>query len=165
MTTVAAVSDGEHVWMAADSLVNVYDRPIIGGVRKIRRLPVSESSDALIGFCGDGGLADLLDARVTLPPAPADGDLQQWAASVSYAVTDAAVEAGLVEDGRIDGHLLLAYRGRLWTLLHAQAIPHPDGVAALGSGEGLAIGAIRAVEIACLRDRYSGMPMQIEMIC
>lgn len=177
MTTLAAIAKDGQVWMAADSMTTVYDRPIPNAARKIRRLPVGHA-EALIGVCGDGGLADLLTTRVTLPSLEGMGDLQIWAAHVAYVVTDRAIEAGLTEDGRVDGHFLLGHAGQLWTLIHAQAIPHPDGIAALGSGEALAIGAIdaleasndpvqtlgRALQIACHRDRYSAGPVYVELV-
>lgn len=176
MTTVAALAADGRVFMAADSCTNVYERPIVGGAHKIRRVPAGVGS-ALLGFCGDGGLADTVaaDLKLDAEPSESDEDRQSWASAVARAVTDLAVGAGFIEDGRLSGTLLLAWRGYLWTLSHAHAIPIPDGVAAIGSGEGPAMGALdvlrelptvspaaavrRAVEIACARDRYSMPPL------
>lgn len=181
MTTVAALAVNGEVHMAADSLTNVYDRPIIDGARKIRRKLVGTGGgEALVAVCGDGGLADLIAYQLFLDAAPGVGeDLGPWAAAVAKAVTELAVEAGLTEGGRLDGTLLLGFRGRLWTLTHAQAIPIPDGVAALGSGEGPAMGAmdvlratdtaladvVRAATVVAIgRDKHSAEPVYVESL-
>ncbi len=178
MTTVVAVAVGGAVFMAADSMTNVYERPV-ASARKIVRLAAGDG-EVLIGFAGDGGLPGALVANLKIDGQPAEGeDPQAWAWSVASATTEIGVEAGLVENGRLDGNLLLGWRGRLWTLVHRQAIPHPDGRGALGSGEGPAIGALdafmamgmepaeavtRAVQIGCNRDRYSGGPIRLEVL-
>jgi ATP-dependent protease HslVU (ClpYQ) peptidase subunit len=177
VTTIAAVARDGRVHMAADSLTNIYDRPVFDGARKIRRIPVGESSEALLAVCGDGGLADLATAR--LHPSRPDGDLQAWAAGIAYEISGLAVEHGLIEQGRLDGSLLLGFDGSLWHITHGQAIPIPDGVAAAGSGEGPAMGALDvllsrgedtgeavrlAVEVACHRDKHSAGPIYTESI-
>lgn len=178
MTTVVACCDGDNVVMAADTCTNVYERPIVGGAVKIAYVDAGDET-VIVGFAGAGGLAGVVPTLKFEDP-PEDGeDPQAWAHGVAMAVTQAALEANLVEDGQMDGHLLLGWRGRLWTLVHAMAIPHPDGRAALGSGEGPAIGALDAflqtgmrpveavrlaAEIACRRDRYSMPPIQLEVL-
>jgi hypothetical protein len=72
-------------------------------------------------------------------------DCQAWAMSVAVELNRWAVETGITQDGRMDGSVLLGWHGRLWTCSEVQAIPHPDGRAALGSGEGPAIGALDAL--------------------
>lgn len=80
----------------------------------------------------------------------------------------------------MDGTVLLGYAGRLWTLTHAQAIAHEEPcVAALGSGEGPAMGAmhvflragceasiavVEAVKIGILLDRNSGGDVRHEAL-
>lgn len=181
MTTVVAAARDGIVAMAADSLTNVYERPIVNGARKIRRIKVGEG-EALLGFCGSGGLtAAVYDIKFDDEPDPAkDADVAQWAATVAGALQDWAADAGLTEGGRIDGSILLGWRGRLWTISEIQAIPHPDGRAALGSGEGPAIGAldvlldhldadlpdavIEAVKVGINRDRNSAAPFYLEVL-
>lgn len=179
MTTIAALADGKRVWMAADSCTNVYDRPLPlpGTAGKIRRLKVGEET-ALLGYCGDGALPSLVEASMTVHQPGEDEELDVWAHAVARAVTQMAVEAGLVESGRLDGSVLLGFRGRLWVLAHMQALVIIDGVCALGSGEGPAIGVLDAlngsrpaaelvglaVEIACRRDRYSEPPVSFDSV-
>lgn len=177
MTTVAAVASGGSVYMAADTCTNVYDRPI-ASARKLRTLAAG-GERILLGLCGDGALADLAETELHLEDPPHDGAAHLFAVHVARRLTTLSVDFGLVQDGRMDGSAVLGWRGRLWTLVHQQAIPHPDGIAAVGSGEGPAIGALdallangvdpaaavlRAVEIGCARDRYSEPPIQVETL-
>lgn len=179
MTTVCAVARKGRVVMGADSMTNVYDRPVYG-VLKVRRFPAGPG-ECLLGICGDGATADLLTAHLTIPTPPGDSaSLQPWALSVAQAVTSVAIEYGILTDGRMDGSVLLGHAGHVWTLSHQQATPHHDGVAAIGSGEGPAIGAIdyglergddnlesliiRAVLIGMNRDRYSGGTATVETL-
>ncbi|MCU1590656.1 MAG: hypothetical protein JWP11_1912 [Frankiales bacterium] len=179
MTTIAAVARDGQVWMAADSATNVYDRPIFDGARKIRRINAS-GREFLLGCCGAGGMADVMGYRLAATLAAGMGeltDLQYWAANVAWAANVLAVEAGLAENGRQDGSLLLGCAGQLWVLSEVQAIRIPDGVCALGSGEGPAMGALdilleqgaaeaesvrRAVDVAVARDRHSQAPVYVE---
>lgn len=182
MTTIAALAVSGHVFMAADTVTNVYDRPIVGAVQKIRRVPIGQDGhkgECLIAVCGDGALADMVSHLLVLDSVPAEGDdSQSWAAAVARACTALAVEQGLTEAGRLDGTLLLGWNGQMWSMPHGQAIRHLDGVAALGSGEGPAIGALdalrnqmdpeiavtTAVHIAIERDKHSMAPVQTETL-
>lgn len=178
MTTVAAVARAGRVHMAADSRTNVYDRPV-DSVRKVLRMSCGDF-EFLLGVSGDGGLPGLLGAHWQLEDGPVSGeDMQPWAHKVAEAVTDLARTWGMVDEGRLNSNLILGAGGRLWTLSHAQAICHPDGIAAIGSGEGPAIGAIdallargvdpakavsEAVAIAIVRDPHSAGPIHTESL-
>lgn len=184
MTTVAAVADGTTVWMGADTMTQVYDRPIIGGARKVRRLRSATDVAVLLGVCGMGALAHVLEtAQVELlcEPPTDEASLNRWAGEVCVRATAVAAAHHLVEDEQLDGTLLLGYLGRLWTLSNSVAIPHRDGVAALGSGEGQAMGALaalaaytdlhpaerveRALSIAAAYDKHTAAPFDIEELC
>lgn len=144
VTTAVAIARDGVVVMAADSLTNLYERPLPGSARKIVTVPVGDTAaNALIAVCGDGALADILRSDLHLDAAPTDDhdDEQRWASAVARAITDLARDAGVVDNGHLDGTLMLGYRGRLWIITHAQAIPVLDGLAAIGSGEGVAMGA------------------------
>lgn len=175
-----AYGDGSTVWMASDSLTNVYDRPIISGVRKLLRLPAGGGYQVLLGVAGAGGLPGCLTANLKIDAVPLPGeDVDAWAHAIACAITDIATEAGLMEDGDIDGSVLLGWGGRVWTISQSCACAHPDGRAAIGSGEGPAIGAldvlldtgvdpseavVRAAQVGIARDRYSGGPVQMERL-
>lgn len=181
MTTILAVATEAGVLMAADSMTNVYDRPIPGAVKKIRRIKVG-TGEALFAVCGVGGLAAAAD-HLDIDTEPDLGDedaVQSWANEIAASVQLWAAQVGLVNEGRMDGSILFAWRDRLWTISEVQAIPHPDRRAALGSGEGPALGAFdalvdvaglkphdavyHAMRIAIDRDRNSGDPIQIELL-
>lgn len=184
MTTVVAIARDGVVVMGADSLTNVYERPVYGGAIKVRRVPLEGGGEALLGVSGAGALGDLYAYRLTLPALPVDAwhshaDLQQWAAQCAWSLTDLAREAGVTQDGQIDGNVLLGAAGQLWTVANYMAIPHPDGSAALGSGEGPALGALdalgtyvddlaervrQALHIAQARDKHTASPMHVEVL-
>lgn len=182
MTTVVAAARDGLVAMAADTMVNVYDRPVPGGVSKILRVPAGRGQ-VLLGCAGFAGIIGVLAAGLHIDGEPEDdAAVHPWAHAVAHAVTDLAVDAKLTDDsGRMDAHLILGWRGQLWTLGHMVAVPARDGVAAIGSGEGPAIGALdallevagheplaqlvaRAARIAAARDRYSGGPLDVHLL-
>jgi ATP-dependent protease HslVU (ClpYQ) peptidase subunit len=185
VTTVAAVAAAGSVWMCADSMTNVFDRRMPGAARKIMRLE-ARSVPMLIGTSGNAGMTGRLRAAWNAEEAPllpneaSAEQLQDWADEVSTLLTQPILDAGMVDaDGRMDGHFLLGAAGNIWTIYHHAAIRHADGRAAVGTGEGLVLGALdvmlgageapevalqRAVEIACARDLWSGLPMQFEVL-
>jgi ATP-dependent protease HslVU (ClpYQ) peptidase subunit len=185
VTTVLGIARQGMVVMAADSVTNVYDRPIRNGAKKIRRLHIGAIGTALLGIAGDGALGALAQAYLKVDGEPMEGqESQGWADALADALTQIAVEHGVVENGRLDGNCILGWNGRLWTICHSQAIPHEDGVAAVGTGEGPAIGALDvllsqyvdgppevlvdaakiAAEIGINRSVGSATPIQLELL-
>lgn len=185
MTTIVAAAVDGTVYMASDSATNVYERPIIGGINKLLRLPVAAGGEVLIGVTGSGGLPGCISANLKIEQVPADpDDADSWAHAIACAISEIAVQAGLTDEGKMDGGVLLGWGGRLWSLGHSTACAHPDGRAALGSGEGPAMGALdvlldggeddepadpatavlRAALIGCRRDRYSEPPVWLEIL-
>ncbi len=164
--------------MAADALVTVFDRPVPAGVLKLFRHPAKDGGEVLLGCSGHAALVTILRTGLKLDAVPAaDEDGQAFADAVALAVTGLAREHGVTEDGQLDGAILLGWNGRLWTLAHAVAIYHHDGIATIGSGEGPAIGAMdallalgddpagvvkKALSIAINRDRHTAGPVTYE---
>lgn len=183
MSVAAALALPQGVYFAADTLNNVYQRPVPRAARKLRRLRAGDE-DVLAAFAGHGGLPTVLAANSELLPAvPRDREQSphDWAHSVAYTITEEAHRLGITNsDGQIDASILLGWNGHVWTLTDYQAIPHRDGVGAIGCGEEIAIGALevlrtstdlhpldqvrRAVEIACKYDRYCGEPIDTEAL-
>jgi ATP-dependent protease HslVU (ClpYQ) peptidase subunit len=189
MTAAIAYGDGQNVWMAADSMTNIYTRPVLSA-KKIARLAVTQTGGldldpfALISTAGDGGLMQLI--RKWTPPEFATGsDVDAWAQTVAEAITMMAIANGMTEGGRMGASCLLGFQGRVWTISHMYAVSHPDNISAIGSGEGPAIGAldaqlerskqdhgawsyspenmlIRAMKIAINRDQHVAGEIQIE---
>lgn len=191
MTTVLALARDGEVVMAADSRSNVYDR-VIPGVHKILRLKEGKHDpnwiverprrQILIGFSGRAALVDLVLAHLTfeLPGDPTDQEnCDAWAAALARSITDLAVEARLTDDGELDGSFLIGWAGQLWHCSHQLAMRMPDGISAVGSGEGYAIGALdallncdvppgdavaRACQMAVTRDCHSDGPINVHLL-
>ncbi|GAA3751026.1 hypothetical protein [Micromonospora maritima] len=180
MTTVVAAAVDGKVFMAADSATNVYERPVVGGIRKLLRLKAGALGEVLLGVAGAGGLPGCIQASLQIDSVPLeDEDVDAWAHAIACAITEIATEAGLLEDGSLSGSVLLGWNGHLWTLGHACACAHPDGRAAIGSGEGPAMGAldvllddgadpayavVRATQAGIRLDRFSEGPVNAEVL-
>ncbi len=180
MTTVAAIARNGAVHMAADCQTNVYDRPVSCGVPKIVRLWL-DGEEVLIGFSGDGAMPGLIAAELPAAvkrPQPGTSP-DSWATTVARAITTIAAANGCTCEGRMDSHMILAWRGSVWSINHMMAVTHSDGIAAIGSGEGPAMGAMdaflasnvhpahavrQALHVAVSRDRYSGLPIVCERL-
>ena len=148
MTTVVGYARAGAVAIASDTAMSLGNRPILGS-KKLFRLGAG-SSEVLLGFCGAGAGGTLLrkgwpDLGLSAPSKTDAASLQDFAEDVAIAVTKLYVDAGIVEDGRMDGNLLLAFRGGLWTVSHHQAMFHEDGMASIGTGDDLALGALIAM--------------------
>lgn len=182
MTTVLGLARDGMVWMAADSQVSLCERPMPGSVRKILRVPVGgrdSGNEVLIGVAGDGAIAGLARRflKIESLPGPDEDDVQDFVDQIAQGLSELARDHGIVEEGRMAAMLLLGWNGRLWTLVHSQAIPHRDGVAGVGSGSDAGLGAldallrqgvdpvaavVEAVEIAIGRDLNSAGPVHAE---
>ncbi|MGK5677495.1 hypothetical protein [Actinoplanes sp. URMC 104] len=191
MTTVVGLAGLTGLWMAADTMTHVYERPV-SGASKIVRLPMAGGQHLLLGFDGSPGMpaialrlwTDELKGDVELPPSV--DLLPAFTALIASALTEAFREAGMTDmEMRLDGTMLLGVPGgeglepTLWTITHHTAIRHLDGRGAVGSGEGPAVGALdalltlgvkpgdavrQACEIGVSRDRSSGLPVLVETL-
>ncbi len=152
MTVVAAIARAGRVVMAADWQTGYGGIQAVFGARKVRRLAVGHDQ-ALVAASGNGALLGVLQRHLTVdaPDAAASLDeLQRWADVVAsgatevYAGTEPSLLRGADSDSAasMDGALLLGYRGHLFYLFTHQAVHVPDGIATLGSGSELALGAV-----------------------
>lgn len=183
MTTVLGLARDGLVWMAADSQVSLCERPMPGAVRKILRVPVGgrdSGNEVLIGVAGDGAIAGLARRflKIESLPGPDEDDVQDFVDQIAQGLSELARDHGILDEGRMAAMLLLGWNGRLWTLVHSQAIPHHDGIAGVGSGSDAGLGAldallrqqgidpvaaiVEAVEIAIGRDLNSAGPVYAE---
>jgi ATP-dependent protease HslVU (ClpYQ) peptidase subunit len=180
MTTLLACVDGGQTTMAADTYTTICGRPQPDSARKIRQYAPTNTAKVLLGTAGDGSIHNILDGSgFELPTLDhltqgvgTDTDWQRWANQTAYRIHRTVSPA--------TGAHLLACANRLWTLLGAQAIFHPAGRAALGTGADAALGALEAfvvsegtdrewavgaaVRIACRLDVDSNEPIQTETI-
>lgn len=141
MTVIAAVAREGRVWMAADTASHAgttrYAAP-----PKIRHHP----NGVLVAAAGQTAILAALRDPELIPDCDTD-DLDEWAQCTAERITAAllAVEPPLVDDGSINGEILLARAGRLWYIDANLATPARDGVAVLGSGSDIAYGAVQAL--------------------
>lgn len=194
MTTVAAVTNGLSVWMAADGIAVDEANRRWPEPHKIARLPVfteaasrqGERAEALIGIGGAIALVALVQHELTLEQAPARGDdrdLYMWAHSVARAITGLALELRppiTDAEGHLDGLGLLGFAGRLWSLTENAATPLPPAWA-IGTGGEYALGAVHAQMVAAperapedvlrtalataiVHDGSSGHPVHVERV-
>lgn len=182
MTTVAAYAKDGAVYMASDTVCNVGSRHV-GGVGKILKFPVGDGAEhTLIAYSGAAAGAGLLRSGLEKGiESPVDGsDLQGWADDLALTITGLYVDAGCLDDGKMDANLLIGFQGNVWTLNHATAVRHPDGIASIGSGADIALGALealrshtqftptRCVAIACGiaidNDCYSGGDVSVQVV-
>ena len=153
MTVVAAVARDGHVTMAADTCTNYAGTDLCGAVkiRTLRWTSPSGPDAALIAASGNGALAAVAAREVRLstdngavPDASNVAAVQSWADEIATAVAEVMAKQSppILDENRIDGALLLGWSGHLFYLFTHQAARVPDGVAALGTGTDVALGAM-----------------------
>lgn len=149
MTVIAGCADGRTVWMGADSQATGDDDRKWRD-RKLSRIAVGRTGEAMIGAAGDSRLSPLV-RKICAPfdPNPHDdADCDGWAQAIAEAFTSLAVETVppiTGENGCVEGYVLLGYAGRLWMLTTSIAVPIPDEFTAIGSGGDYALGALAAL--------------------
>ena len=176
MTVIVGIATGATIHLAADRQVQ-YGNQAVHGARKLRRIAL-DGGDVVIGVAGSGALmtttARML-AQTGLPNVPpnaaADDAVDDWANMVAEAITALAAATNPPvtitregQSGDIDGAVLLGVAGRLYYLFGNQSARAVDGIATLGIGSELALGAVlvglrhgltpdevaaHAVELAC----------------
>lgn len=148
MTVVAAVAHDGKVVMAADRRSN-YDNQAVYGTRKIRRY--GSEGNVLIAVCGNLSVQSILRRRLKVDPPAASAsidELSDWADAVALVATELLAGADppmLGDDGGqrfIAGAALLGYAGQLFHLFTHGAAWASDGIASLGSGAEVALGAM-----------------------
>lgn len=178
MTCVVALPNGRTVVFAADSMLHDPNADMV--FTDPRKVLVVDVDDEKVGFAaaGDSSLLSLVRTQLDLPAVPKPGDEDHWAQVVAEAMTDMARDHRILDkDKKMDGFVLLALRGRLWSLYdyHAMRIDEPT---AIGCGGAYAVGALaalgsrgtrkqrarRAVEIACRYNPFCRPPVVVTEI-
>lgn len=178
MTTIAAITLDGAVIMGGDSQVTIGGTPL-PFVRKVARVPVGApgtfQETALLGVSGPGALGQRIVHDFRLP-SPDGDDHDRWAWAAARRLSElAANELPGVPDAT-DFHVLIGFRGQLWSATNGVSARWPDGIAAAGSGADYALGALHAtagldaeavrgaLHIACHLDLYSATPVYLERI-
>lgn len=145
MTCIAAVSDGQQVWMAADSIA-VGTNGTHLDVVKI----VEFDQGVLLGVAGQSRSIPLLRRRLEVGN-PASVDPDEWAQKVAEVATALLLEAGVVDGNdahEFAGTLLLAWAGHMWEIQTGVANRITRRYHAIGSGDEVALGALWALDAA-----------------
>lgn len=174
MTVVVGVINNGTVVMAADSAFVDEEDGVATRPLKLVTLPVGDEQ-AVIGVAGSASSIPLVRWTLVIPAAPSAGSEDAWAQSIAEAATLASRDAKISDkDGIMPGRLLLAFRGRLWTIEDMLAMP-VEVFGAIGSGSAWALGALavlidtekpkraarRAVEIACAMHVHCRPPVVV----
>jgi ATP-dependent protease HslVU (ClpYQ) peptidase subunit len=140
MTVIAAVAREGRITIAADTASHEGATRFLASP-KIRRYP----GDVLLAGAGLASLLQALRDPATIPSRATD-DLDEWAQSTAEKITGVllAQQPPMVEDGSLNGELILGYGGRLWYIDANYAVPCHAGIGVIGSGSDVAFGAITA---------------------
>lgn len=178
MTVVAAVARDGQVVIAADRATN-YKNQAAWGARKVRRIDVATPGmirrEALLALAGHGGgLAAVLQSPLDLPPMPftdVEDDLDDWADAMAAATTGilAGLQPPLLDDdgdgmSATGADYLLGVNGRLWYLFTHHACRVVDGVAAIGIGSEVALGAMH-VALAHAAAPLTATAVAVDLAC
>ncbi|RBO87040.1 hypothetical protein [Nocardia puris] len=153
MTIIAAYATDDHVVMGCDT-ASTHDGTFVfrASTAKILTLTTGTGEPVLFGASGHGAILPLLRRNLVLPERPSNRYVDDWANATAAAITKILATANPPvthnDDGAgLDGNILMAWRNRIW-LVHAhEALPTHGGIAAIGSGRDLALGAMHAYRV------------------
>jgi ATP-dependent protease HslVU (ClpYQ) peptidase subunit len=150
MTCIAAISENGSTWMGADSA------SISGWDLHCRKDPKvfqpKHSPWFLIGFSGGPRARDVIRYQVECREREANEDQHDYLSGMyCRELRKALKEAGClkIDDGveEMDGTLLIAYEGELFTVYASFQVGHmAERYAAVGCGENFALGCLFATE-------------------
>ena len=148
MTCVVGLEHGGRVYMAGDRAAVHRSRTGLGATSFVWGEPkVFTRSGFLLGFCGSFRIGQLLRHEVELPAyrGTERGLTAHLATAFARAVRKALREDGTSMSERGTG-LLIGWRGVLHRMEpNMQVTRAPEGFAAIGLGEPLALGAVHAL--------------------
>lgn len=141
MTTILAYEGKNHLYIGADSGSTIQSRPVMG-IRKVQLFHIASSDDPFyLGMAGDGSAMNQLRAALgytdALPVMRVDDPFEQ-VSRIAYAVYNQT------EPFNHRLQMVIAGFGHVWNVIEAQAIK-AAGLAAVGSGADVAIGAASAL--------------------
>lgn len=175
MTCIVGVSDGERVYMGADSLGSTaWTGDVFRTPKLFKRGPF------LLGCCGDYRYTQLL-MHAWDPPRPGKNIDKFVATELVDSIWHTLEAGGALHKskgvGTTGGMCLLAYHGRVWRLEDNFGVIEPEsGFTAMGSGEDLAMGSLHttrgdrpkrrvraALEAASAYDIHVGGPLHFKV--
>jgi ATP-dependent protease HslVU (ClpYQ) peptidase subunit len=143
VTCIAAVVEGDRIWMGGDSAGSAGNWLTVRADQKVFR-----NGEFLMGFCGSFRMGQLLRYSLSPPKHARRADVHRYMVTAFVdEVRDTLKKGGFarkehdVED--IDGSFLVGYRGRLFEIeSDYQVAEAVDGFASIGSGSSIAQGAL-----------------------
>jgi ATP-dependent protease HslVU (ClpYQ) peptidase subunit len=185
VTVIAAAATDDGVVMGCDSAANYSGTAVYMAGSKVSRL-TSRGGTVLLGVSGWAGMLPTIERRLTfdgdfaLPTGGGESFIDGWAQNVAEQITGILADsspsfirtADTAGAAQIDGVLLMGWNRYLWIISTHSAVRPRNGVAAIGSGADIALGAIhtaldngidptdavrRAVELAALYDSGCGL--------
>jgi ATP-dependent protease HslVU (ClpYQ) peptidase subunit len=150
MTCIAALADGQNVWMGADSA------SVSGLALTLRRDPkIYRVGEMLIGFTSSFRMGQLLGYKFKPPVQDAESSIEQYMTTVFIdAIRETLKEGGYARTdsgAEVAGTFLVGYKGRIFRVdsdyqVGENTVPYD----AVGCGAELALGALYATEgLAC----------------
>jgi ATP-dependent protease HslVU (ClpYQ) peptidase subunit len=156
MTCIAAVVEGDRIWMGGDSAFS--ERWSMSLVARANQ-KVFRNGPFLIGVCGSARVLDVLRYTFKPPKQPRGVDVSRYMRSVFIdAVRAAMKDAGVMwkENNleEIESSVLVGYRGRLFCIEGDFQVGEAiDDFSAVGSGGDVALGALTVTEGVPARKR------------
>lgn len=152
MTCVVGIKDKGGVWLGADSATATDTHMMHARDRKIFGIKAGTETIG-IAIAGSWKFAAVARYHLELPEIPKRVDVSDWMHTTFGEVLSKAL--GVALNGHVEserwkwihgGSILVAVRGRLFTVFAVDTVPHEvaEGYAAEGSGELLALGAFHA---------------------
>lgn len=154
MTCIAAVVEGDRIFMGGDSAASDGLSLLVRADQKVFR-----NGPMLLGFAGSFRMGQLLRYSFTPPKHQRRKDIHRYMVTDFVdAVRDCLKKGGVAhkqnEVEAVDGLFIVGYEGRLFTIdTDYQVAEAVDGFAAVGSGSDVASGALYVTEGTTARKR------------
>lgn len=139
MTVIAAITTQTHTIIGSDIATDYSSTLISRAKSKIIKVTADNGELILFGGAGNAALTPYVTRHLQIEDTPdrnSTKDADAWAETIAESITTLAAEATppLINDGSLDGCLLMAWRQHLWYVFAHHAIRPHDGIAAVGSG-------------------------------
>jgi ATP-dependent protease HslVU (ClpYQ) peptidase subunit len=174
MTVVAALAYADRVVMAADRLTNYGGTGVYMCDNKIRRIVSWNGEHILIAASGHGAMLAVIGRNLKIESMPEDSDqddVQDWADAIANAITELMAQqtppilhSNDGDETTLNGALLLGWRGHLFYVFTHHAVRVHDGIAALGSGADVALGALHA-STALEAEALEAVDLAVRLAC
>lgn len=142
MTCIAAITNGEQVWMGGDAAATRCSRKYV-----LPRKKVWISGEFIIGVAGLASLSQTLHYTFDLPPLEEGQTIESWlTGTLPKAIRNCPdFKTEKTEHHDIEGEILIGHRGRLFHYDVSLAWGEATDYEAIGSGGEFALGALHVL--------------------